>query len=212
MCKPKSNRTSMAIFLYIRTYDSSNIKKLRSLSWFRINLYIQYVGKYDIGKWRTQFTQKDYSLQKVMLAYWVNFANTGNPNDSGLVKWSQYQSSTDSYLEMKATPVGGLSGVRTAKSNLWDAAVGFTGCTSSVNVEELKNNNTILVYPIPTNEILYVKPEKNNEPFTIFVYDFTGKKIISEKNINQVNLSNFPTGIYLMTINQGGANLEEKNN
>jgi para-nitrobenzyl esterase len=63
------------------------------------------------------FSEQDDSVQNAMLRYWVNFANSGNPNGSGLVNWPQYQSSSDCYLEIKATPNGSLCGLRTAKSN-----------------------------------------------------------------------------------------------
>ncbi|MFZ4058315.1 MAG: carboxylesterase/lipase family protein [Ferruginibacter sp.] len=76
------------------------------------------------------FKPSDDSVQKVMLNYWVNFANTGNPNGFGLQTWPQYQSSTDCYLEIKATPNGSQCGLRTTKSNLWDTVAHFIGCTT----------------------------------------------------------------------------------
>ncbi|MBL7936223.1 MAG: carboxylesterase family protein, partial [Bacteroidia bacterium] len=83
------------------------------------------------------FKAQDDSVQNVMLDYWVNFANTGNPNVSGLPNWPQYQNPTDCYLEIKATPNGNQCGLRTAQSNLWDNAVGFVPCTTTVGMEDL---------------------------------------------------------------------------
>lgn len=80
------------------------------------------------------FSSHDDSLQTVMLHYWVNFANTGNPNGPGLANWPQYKGSGDCYMELKATPDGTQCGLRTPQSDLWDDVVGYVQCAASCTV------------------------------------------------------------------------------
>ena len=145
------------------------------------------------------FKAQDDSVQNVMLDYWVNFANTGNPNGAGLVSWPEYQASTDDYMEIKATPVG-RKGLRTAQSDLWDIAIGFEGCKSLVGVDEINRNDTFLVYPNPTNRVVTINPVVGNDQFFVNIFDFTGKKIFTGKNLRTIDLTRYPAGIYLMKI------------
>ncbi|MEM8766363.1 MAG: carboxylesterase/lipase family protein, partial [Pseudomonadota bacterium] len=42
----------------------------------------------------------DRALSDAMVDYWVNFATTGDPNGTGLVKWPAYEPATGVYLEL----------------------------------------------------------------------------------------------------------------
>ena len=70
------------------------------------------------------FTADDAAMQRLMMGYWVNFANTGDPNGSGLVDWPVLGGSADCYLDISATPDGSRCGLRTAQSDFWDAVAG----------------------------------------------------------------------------------------
>jgi hypothetical protein len=157
-------------------------------------------------------TSQDDSLENVMLNYWVNFASTGNPNGTGLVNWPQYTSClTDCYLQIQPTPNGTQCGLRTAQSDLWDEIVGFKGCTNPTGINDAeKKENSFLIYPNPTSGIVTVKSSVDNEKFNVNIYDFTGKEILSENNVNQLNLSDFSNGIYLMRISQDEQSVETK--
>ena len=45
------------------------------------------------------YTQTDRSLSLQMMAYWVNFARTGDPNGPGLTQWPAYERRSDLSLE-----------------------------------------------------------------------------------------------------------------
>ena len=51
---------------------------------------------------------KDQELAKIMNAYWVNFAKTGNPNSKDLPKWPLYDPKTNEILDVQpdGMPVG----------------------------------------------------------------------------------------------------------
>lgn len=148
------------------------------------------------------FKPADDSVQNAMLNYWVNFANTGNPNGSGLTNWPQYQSSTDCYLEIKATPDGTQCGLLTAKSDLWDNVAGFTGCSSTVGIEDFNYERAgLIIFPNPSNAILNVECKKGFQ-----IYSFTGQLVKqSSQTTTQINISDLPTGVYILrTENQVG--------
>jgi para-nitrobenzyl esterase len=53
-------------------------------------------------------TVEDKEVARIMNAYWVNFANSGNPNGTGLPKWPVYSSKTNEILDIQSDgkPVG----------------------------------------------------------------------------------------------------------
>lgn len=146
------------------------------------------------------FKPADDSVQNAMLHYWVNFAATGNPNGTGLVNWPQYQSSTDCYLEIKATPNGTQCGLRTAESDLWDNISGFAGCSSSVGVENIFNETSFTVFPNPTLGNLQIEPSTDNLAYEINVYNSLGQKVDCRLLNHQIDLTTAANGIYIIAI------------
>jgi len=148
------------------------------------------------------FKPQDDSVQNAMLQYWVNFASTGNPNGSGLPTWPQYQSANDCYVEIKATPNGSQCGLRTAKSDLWDAVSGFVPCTNSVGLVEL-SDNYIDIYPNPANDKLTVAFSKQ-EMQRLEIFNSIGVLVFSD-NIDgletEIDISNLSRGIYFVRFN-----------
>ncbi|MFY9310614.1 MAG: carboxylesterase family protein [Bacteroidia bacterium] len=145
----------------------------------------------------------DDSVQMVMLKYWSNFAATGDPNGTGMVSWPQYQSSTDCYMEIKPTPNGSQCGLRTVKSDLWDDVIAYAGCTSSVGVKEMVNNNTVIVYPNPATGLVHLDVEQN-KTFKVRLMEFTGKEVFSARDVTSIDVSACSPGVYIMVVEQGG--------
>ncbi len=67
-------------------------------------------------------------------------------------------------------------------------------------VEDAKEIVSVKLYPNPASDILNIKWSNNNPEFTINIYNEVGQKVISVKNQNLINISNFKTGFYSYNI------------
>lgn len=143
------------------------------------------------------FHTGDGYVQDAMVKYWVNFANTGNPNGTGLVNWPQYNSLTDNYLEINSPAIGTQTGVRTAQSDLWDNAVNYTPCSSSLSTSEFEDIS-FSVFPNPVTDELKIDA-KDIAIKQIKLFDTFGKKVLETNNL-AIKLNNFTAGMYLVTI------------
>lgn len=81
------------------------------------------------------------------------------------------------------------------------------------SIEEQKNNSTISIYPNPAQDILYIK---NNDLISkVRIFNSNGIEVYSNQ-VNQasseliVNLSDFPTGFYIVEIYLGNSIIREK--
>lgn len=146
------------------------------------------------------FHTEDGNVQDAMLQYWVNFANTGNPNESGLEAWPQYAGNTDCYLEIKSPPNGTQCGLRTAESDLWDDLVNYVPCSSSLSISEM-GNGSFTLFPNPTDDYLMIIAQNVSSDFETTVIDFTGKHILTSRN-QGMDLSGLSAGIYVIEIRQ----------
>lgn len=148
------------------------------------------------------FKPADDSVQQNMLKYWVNFANTGNPNDGLLPVWPQYNADNDCYMNLKATPDGTYCGLRTEKCNLWDTIVNYTGCSGTTGFNNIVSYEQLTCYPNPSDGIFYFNEtlEKINE---ISVFNLFGQKIIPDIHSNYFDISKEASGIYCIFIKTG---------
>ncbi len=146
------------------------------------------------------FKPQDDSVQNAMLKYWVNFANTGNPNGTNLVSWPQYNASSDCYLDIKATPNGSQCGIRTAECNLWDNSIAYTPCISTIGINEVKNNKvTVLVYPNPSNGVFKLRVSGEYTQLEVYLYNAIGQLVHSQpmkSGENEINASHLSSGVY----------------
>lgn len=156
------------------------------------------------------FKPQDDSVQNVMLKYWINFANTGNPNGTGLVTWPTYNSLTDCYLEIKATPDGSQCGLRTAQTDLWDDITGFVACTNPVIGIEDVTEAAFSVYPNPAAYSFTVNLP--GESFHLQALDVTGKQIYvaNGNNTMDIDCHSWQSGVYLLQLTNGKKNYTRK--
>ena len=72
---------------------------------------------------------------------------------------------------------------------------GVTGINEQANIKNFK------VYPNPTNNIFNVFLSNPSANFTLSIYSSLGQKLIELYNSTSIDISNFPTGIYFLTVN-----------
>jgi para-nitrobenzyl esterase len=145
------------------------------------------------------FKPEDASVQDQMLQYWTNFVRSGNPNGDDLIQWPQYDAETDCYMEISATPNGTQCGLKTEKSDLWDAVAGFEGCTSSLGIPESKPSKWLVVYPNPVTDVLYLEGV-NTQNFSIEIFDIAGRCVSAIENQQSVDVSELPEGVYIISV------------
>jgi len=151
------------------------------------------------------FSASDAFVQDAMLDYWINFATTGDPNGSGLTDWPQYQAGNDCYLEIDATPDGDQCGLRTAQSDLWDAAIGYVSCTSSLGVAETTISNAF-IFPNPGQTLLNIEIQEGRPVQSILIYNLVGqlvKDVAGAKAIDPIDVSGLQAGNYIIRIISG---------
>ncbi len=141
------------------------------------------------------FAEEDDSVQQNMLHYWVNFARNGDPNGAGLVNWPTYESVSDCYLEIKATPNGTQCGLRTDKSDFWDEAISYIGCGS---LELAEVDNAFTVYPNPASTVLNISNFSPSEHYLI--YSAQGQLLRKGQMKGEISIDTLDSGAYFLVV------------
>ncbi len=72
--------------------------------------------------------------------------------------------------------------------------------SSLVDTKELKKSESeIILFPNPFDEVIHLKSQYSNYS-NIEIYDKLGKRIYESQNQNQINLSQFPNGVYYLKV------------
>ncbi len=77
------------------------------------------------------------------------------------------------------------------------------GTPFTVDVEEVEKHETIL-YPNPVGDVLYI----NETVKTLKITDLNGKTLAVMKNVNEVDMSRYANGFYLITTENEGGKVE----
>lgn len=92
----------------------------------------------------------------------------------------------------------------------------ITANCSTTNISDIKNNNGISLYPNPSNGKFAIHIDgKHNILVNTEVYSVLGEKIYSitnnmQKELLDIDISNFPQGMYFINIKYGENNYTEK--
>lgn len=89
--------------------------------------------------------------------------------------------------------------------------VGLTisGCATSVQLSEIENSNTLVVYPNPVRDLLFLNYFQTTGNFSISIYDIHGRLVLTqESSINNsvLNVESLPKGLYFITSTSAKSN------
>ena len=81
----------------------------------------------------------------------------------------------------------------------WIDDVKFPGNTMILNVEDVVEDNVVMIYPNPANDVINVKGEDLQY---VEIYNSIGQKIVSRKinDSESINIADFASGIYFVRI------------
>lgn len=77
-----------------------------------------------------------------------------------------------------------------------------TGTTGITGINEQTKKEILKVYPNPTNNFINVALIKPNEAFVIEIYSLLGQNILVTSKKTSIDISNFASGIYYLTVMQ----------
>ena len=89
-----------------------------------------------------------------------------------------------------------------ASVELWNFFNAHTLCNITVGVEEQTIRPTIKIYPNPARTELYLSISQTDKS-EVSVSNLIGQVLIKTQNLNAIDISNLPNGIYMITITQG---------
>jgi len=76
---------------------------------------------------------------------------------------------------------------------------GFTGthqCGGGTDIDNTKNNPSLIIYPNPVKDILHISSDKPMH--SIRIYNMYGTEVLQTVATNCINVSHLPTGIYMV--------------
>ena len=120
--------------------------------------------------------------------------------------FNQYEVDTDARY-VKLLGYGRFNSTGDTRTSAWNAIteIEFYGSSSTLSVDEVDLQSSIVLYPIPAKNILHIK-NLNNLINSMRVYSLVGRKII-EKEIRSSSLeldtSLISNGTYIINFNNG---------
>ena len=136
------------------------------------------------------------------------FNNVGGSASSNSIldnqTWSIIDINGDGKLDLVVTAQNNASGFDTAfnpaANPFWKAYLNL----SILGVNDINNYTTNFeVFPNPSNGIFTIQNTFDQKDFSVEIYDILGKKIMQQKDSNEIDLSSSPKGIYLLKIREG---------
>ena len=76
---------------------------------------------------------------------------------------------------------------------------GFTGthqCGGGTDIDDTKNNPSLIIYPNPVKDILHISSDKPMH--SIRIYNMYGTEVLQTVATNCINVSHLPSGIYMV--------------
>ena len=123
---------------------------------------------------------------------WCGLKDTLTNNMSSALVYKDTIYIGGGYWNVNSTPLTYVAKLKDENS--------FNQCVY-VSTNELSNKNQIAVYPNPTNSIINIVDEFNQfQNATIQIKNYLGQVVYTNSFTNQIDLSNFSSGMYFLTI------------
>jgi hypothetical protein len=79
---------------------------------------------------------------------------------------------------------------------------------AALSIEDNTFGLGVSVYPNPTDNYLFIEGNKN--PISISIYNLLGKKVMSAKNTNRIDVKELSSGVYIIRISDGKGQTDRK--
>jgi hypothetical protein len=79
---------------------------------------------------------------------------------------------------------------------------------AALSIEDNTFGLGVSVYPNPTDNYLFIEGNKN--PISISIYNLLGKKVMSAKNTNRIDVKELSSGVYIIRISDGIGQTDRK--
>ncbi|MBL8029239.1 MAG: carboxylesterase family protein [Fibrobacteres bacterium] len=209
--KAVSEQQDEPVFRYFFSHTQSQLLLKKFGAYHGLELFYVF-NNYENSPYSSgsAFTAADDSVQQYMLKYWVNFAKNGNPNDSKMAVWPEFESSADCYMEIKNTLNGTQCGLRTAKCDLWDSVYAYMSGTTETETVSIDNSEKLIVgaFPNPFNPKVMIFINSTMTFSELSIYDLKGrlvKKLTADKTSGSVSWDGTQnsSGTYILKATSG---------
>ena len=119
-------------------------------------------------------------------------------NGSSLIT-AEIDTDSDGVLDFEDTCPGTLEG----------ETVDSIGCsTAQLSIEDEMLDNSLKIFPNPTEDILFIKGNENL--ISVSIYNMLGKEVLSKMNSNNIDVKELPKGVYIIKISDNVGQINRK--
>jgi hypothetical protein len=90
----------------------------------------------------------------------------------------------------------------------WNGSSFTTISGSQLSVDDEILDNSLKLYPNPTDNILFIKGNKNS--MNVSIYNILGKEVLSKINTNNIDVKVLPKGVYIIKISDDVSQINRK--
>jgi surface protein len=174
----------------ISAWDVSNVRFMQDLFSSATSF------NQDISAWDVRNLQQ-------MSRMFDNSGLSTNNYDSILTGWSSLSLAQGAILGAKGINYCSSEAARQSIIDNFGWTITDAGLDcSSLSIEDTKNNVlSFSIYPNPVGHKLLING--NKQPKSISIYSVLGKKVLTVKNTNKIDVKSLPSGIYLIRVFDG---------
>ena len=85
---------------------------------------------------------------------------------------------------------------------------GSSFSNAQLSIEDEMLDNSLKIFPNPTEDILFIKGNKNL--MSVSIYNMLGKEVLSKMNTNNIDVKVLPKGVYIIKISDDVGQINRK--